>query len=125
MSFSPDFRQFPPGPPPFGFPGGNIGPQDGFGPGGGMNQGPPSGPPPPFTPSKSEGKNGINVKAVDPGSIKFCRYNYTYIWLNNGTSFWAYIIYVGRRSIAGFRWVRRRWDYFGVDLRQIDSFICY
>lgn len=90
-----------------------------------INQIPPSTPPPPFTPSKPKEKNGISVKSVDAGSIKFCKYKYTYIWLNNGTSFWAYIVYVGKRSIGGFRWIHHRWVYFGIDLREIDSFVCY
>ncbi|KOA92878.1 hypothetical protein [Clostridium botulinum] len=118
--FGPGFRQFPPGPPPFGFPGGGN-----IGPGPGNNEAPPMGPPPSFTPSKVETKGGVNVKAVDPGSIKFCKYKYTYLWLTNGNSFWSYITYVGKKSISGFRWIRYRWVYFGIDLRQIDSFICY
>src|SRR3712207_8775854 len=82
--FGPGFRQFPPGPPPFGFPGsGNM-----F-PGPGNKEAPPMGPPPSFTPSKTETKAGINVKAVDPGSIRFCKYKYTYLWLTNGNSFWS------------------------------------
>ena len=118
--FGPGFRQFPPGPPPFGFPGsGNM-----F-PGPGNKEASPMGPPPSFTPSKTETKAGINVKAVDPGSIRFCKYKYTYLWLTNGNSFWSYITYVGKKSISGFRWIRYRWVYFGIDLRQIDSFICY
>ncbi|NRZ95512.1 hypothetical protein [Clostridium tetanomorphum] len=110
-------QQFSPGPPPFG--GGPGGPPP-FG--GGMQGGPPSGPPPSFTPSK---KSGPELKAVDPGAIRPCTFRYIYIWLDNGRSFWAYLVYVGRTSVAGWRWTGRRWVYFGVDTRRIESFICY
>lgn len=126
------FRNRPPGP-PFGMPGGGgfFPPGGGMGPGGGMKPGgsmgpggTPMGPPPSFTPSKSDA--GPSLKAVDPGSIRFCRYKFTYIWLRNGRSFWSFITFVGRKSISGYRWQRRRgWVYFGMDLRKIDSFICY
>ncbi|MFC0189233.1 hypothetical protein ACFFJY_13095 [Fictibacillus aquaticus] len=108
--------QFP-SPPPGGPPGG----------GGGMT---PSGPPPSFIPQQSQayqigGGGGPGVYAVDPGAVRPCLYQYVYIWLDNGTSFWAWLTFVGRRSVAGFRWTGRRWMYFGVDTRSINAFICY
>jgi hypothetical protein len=125
------YRQFPSGP-PFGLPGGGgfFPPGGGPGPGGpggpgGAAGGPPPGPPPSFTPSQSQAQGGVGTFAVDPGSLFRCRFRFVYIWLDNGSSFWAYITFVGRRSIAGFRWQRRRWVYFGIDTRRIDSFICY
>ncbi len=81
----------------------------------------PSGPPPSTVPSKSR---GTNLKAVDPGSIRFCSHNYTYIWLRNGQGFWMYITHVGRRSISGYRWTPFGWVYSGQDLRNIESFFC-
>lgn len=88
-------------------------------------QGPPTAPPPSFTPSKSTAKaGGINTKAVDTGSIRPCLYRFTYIWQSNRRSYWAYLTYVGRRSISGWRWMGFRWVYFGLDLRKIDSFYC-
>lgn len=42
--------------------------------------------------------------AVDPGAISFCLFRNTFIWLNNGARFWYYPIFVGPRSVAGFRW---------------------
>lgn len=137
-----DYRQMPPGRPPFGFPGGGFGPGGpdgpgfpggGFGPGGpGGGFGPggaPVGPPPSFTPSQSQAQSfgGIGIQAVDPGSIRRCLFRFTFIWLENGRSFWAFPTFVGRRSLAGFRWMGRRrgWVYFGIDLRRIESFVCY
>jgi len=98
---------FPPsGPPPFG--------------GGGYDQyGPPSGPPPSYSPQQN-----FSAYAVDPGGIRRCRFRFTYIWLNNGRSFWFYPTFVGRDSIAGYRWRNRRWVYYGTDLRRISSFQC-
>jgi hypothetical protein len=107
----------PPGfqPPPFG------GGQQGFPPfGGGPQQGgAPQSPPPSYTPQESP-----SLYAVDPGAIRGCLYRYTYIWLNNGSSFWFYPTYVGRDSIAGYRWRGFRWVYYGTDLRRIRSFRC-
>ncbi len=101
-----------------------------FGPSGqqfpspGINQGPPSGPPPTIMPQLS-GPQGIGVKAVDPGSIRRCRFRFVYLQLRNGREFWIWLTFVGKRSISGWRWTGRRWVYFGVDLTQLDSFYCY
>jgi hypothetical protein len=123
----PHYRQFFPG-------GGFTPPRPPFGPPGGQPGGPqggaPSGPPPSFTPSKSQtqgfgGPGGIGIKAVDPGAIRPCRFRFVYIWVRNGNSFWAWLTYVGRRSVSGFRWNGRRWVYFGMDTRRIESFVCY
>jgi hypothetical protein len=102
-------------PPPFG------GGQQGFPPFGGGSQegGPPSSPPPSYTPQESP-----SLYAVDPGAIRGCLYRFTYVWLNNGSSFWFYPTYVGRDSIAGYRWRGFRWVYYGTDLRRIRSFRC-
>jgi hypothetical protein len=82
---------------------------------------PPVGPPPAFVPMQSQ----IGVQMIDPGAIRPCTFRYVYIWLNTGESFWAWLVFVGRRSAAGWRWTGFRWIYFGVDLRNIESFICY
>jgi hypothetical protein len=119
---------YPPPRPPFGPPGGHGGNQ-GMPPGGhGGNQGMPSGPPPGFKPPKPQEPHmhgEIGPKAVDPGAIMPCRFRFAYIWLKNNDSFWAYITHVGRNSIAGYRWNGRRWNYFGMDLRRIESFTCH
>lgn len=103
-------------PPPYGPPG----------TGGGQPGGPPSSPPPSFTPQLSpEGTGQISTYAVDPGGIRGCLYRNTYIWLRGGRSFWYYPTFVGRQSIAGWRWTGYNWVYFGVDLDRIRSFQCY
>lgn len=102
---------------------GQMGPGYGqMGPGHGQMM--PPGPPPTYVPQIQSASNGPVIKAVDSGAIRMCRYKYTYIWLNNRRSFWAYLTFVGPRSIAGYRWNGRRWIYFGLDLRQIRSFVC-
>lgn len=88
-------------------------------------QKPPKSGPPNFTPNKSKVKSQkIDTKAIDKGSIRPCIYRYTYIWQTNGNSYWTYLTYVGRKSIGGWRWMRFRWVYFGLDLNKIDSFYC-
>ncbi|MCY6371903.1 hypothetical protein [Clostridium ganghwense] len=105
--FSYFYRQGPPMPPPIG----------------NQQSGPPMAPPPTTTPKKS--KADAELKAVDPGAIRPCKYRYVYIWLKNGKSFWAWLTYVGKKSVAGWRWNGFYWVYFGVDLRKIESFVCY
>lgn len=128
------FGQFfgggPQSPPPFGppgFPGGSTGPGGGGwtpgGPGGGPGQqpsGPPTSPPPNFTPQQAQ----FQTFAVDPGAIQGCLFRFTYIWLRR-EQFWFFPTFVGRNSVAGFRWRRNRWVYFGIDLNQIQSFQCF
>ncbi|WP_163102119.1 transporter [Peribacillus alkalitolerans] len=114
-----------PSQPPFG--GGGFPSQPPFG-GGGQGQGQaPQGPPPSFVPSQSTAMSGPSAFAVDPGAMRRCLFRFTYVWLNNGSSFWFYPTFIGRNSVAGFRWRRRqnRWVYFGIDTRQISSFQCF
>ena len=114
--------QFPGGGPGFsgqspGFPGGGFPGQ----PGGGGQQGAPNTPPPNFTPQQSQ----FQTFAVDPGAIRGCLFRFTYIWLENGNSFWFYPTFVGRNSVAGFRWRGFGWAYFGIDLDRVRSFQCF
>lgn len=109
---------------PGGFPGGGPfpgGPGPGSYPGGGGQQaGPPTSPPPNFIPEQSQ----FQTLAVDPGGIRGCLFRFTYIWLRRG-GFWFYPTFVGRTSVAGYRWSGFRWVYFGIDLNQIQSFQCF
>ncbi|EIT84521.1 hypothetical protein A374_14365, partial [Fictibacillus macauensis ZFHKF-1] len=87
----------------------------------------PPGPPPTTIPSStthSSGQGSPSVYAVDPGAISPCLYQYVYLRLTNGQGFWAWLTYVGRQSVAGFRWSNRRWNYFGLDTNMISSFVC-
>ncbi|WP_150272737.1 collagen-like protein [Paenibacillus tepidiphilus] len=100
-----------------GPPGGTPGGAPGGAPGGVQA---PTAPPPQFIPQMS-----ATTFAVDPGGIRRCLFRNTYIWLNNGEQFWFYPVFVGRNSIAGFRWFGFFWGYFGVDLNQVRSFTCF
>lgn len=92
------------------------------------------GPPPNFVPQKNSAgvkslsggsSGGPQTKAVSPGSISFCLFKFTYIWERGGREYWAFLLNVDRRSVSGLRWHRGTWVFFGLDLRRIDSFICY
>ncbi|SHJ81909.1 hypothetical protein SAMN05444401_3972 [Clostridium amylolyticum] len=89
-----------------------------------QQQGPPKAPPPSFTPQLSDVPEA-SLLAVDPGAISPCVNRFSYIWLKNGQSFWAYLVYVGRTSASGWRYQGGRWIYFGIDLKEIKSFTCY
>ncbi|MCA1056570.1 hypothetical protein LCM10_16340 [Rossellomorea aquimaris] len=120
-----DRQLFPGGFPGGGFPGG--GPPSSPPPGGqqGGNQQPP-GPPPNFTPqmtSMQGGPGAPSTYSIDPGGIRRCMFRYTYIWLRRD-AFWFYPVFVGRQSVAGWRWIGWRWVYFGIDLDKIRSFTC-
>lgn len=108
-----DFREPDRRPPINYFP-----PQGGAG-GGNM----PPGPPPNQIPRSRGGQ--YSTFAIDPGAISTCRYRFVYIWLDNGRSFWAWLVFVGRQSVAGYRWTGFRWEYFGIDTDRITEFICY
>ncbi|MGP7818030.1 hypothetical protein [Niallia sp. 01092] len=130
------YRQQPGGPPPFPpqgqfptipglgdfFPpfGGGQPSQPGF-PGGGGGSEAPTTPPPSYTPQLQQ---SAGLFAVDPGSMRRCLYRFTYVWLNNGRSFWFYPTFVGRTSVAGYRWRNFRWVYYGTDTNRIRSFQC-
>ncbi|WP_075618677.1 transporter [Paenisporosarcina indica] len=90
------------------------------------SSGPPSGPPPSFTPQQSAGaRGGVGAFAVDPGAIRGCLFRFTFVWLRNGRSFWLFPTFVGRESVAGWRWNGFRWSYYGTDLNRISSFQCF
>lgn len=112
--FIPGFAGIQPQP-PFGQPGPPFGQQGG-------QFGPPSGPPPSFVPQQAQ---EIGVMAVDPGAISGCLFRFVFIRLTNGQRFWAWLVFVGPRSIAGWRWTGNRWVYFGIDLERISSFQCF
>lgn len=117
-----------------GWPGVDTGRPDGF-PGepggfpdepGGAPSGPggaPLSPPPSFTPPQLP-----QAYAIDPGSIGRCRFQYVYIWQTNGQQYWIFLTFVGRDSIAGYRWFGYGpfgyWVYFGLDLDRVEQFYC-
>ena len=78
----------------------------------------PTQPPPSFEPTMS-------TFAVDPRAISRCLFRNTFIWLNNGDRFWFYPTFVGRNSVAGFRWTGWFWSISGVSLNEISSFSCF
>lgn len=110
----------PPGPPPA------VPPSSppGFGPGLGQD-GPPPGPPPALQPQLQQ--TGVGILAVDPGSLYGCLRRYTYMLLEDGQRFWFWPTFIGRTSVAGYRWLSRqqRWIYTGFDTRVVLSFQCY
>jgi len=133
MDIYPPYRVFPGQPGGFpgqpggfpGQPGGFPGQPGGFPgqPGGfpGQSGGQPTSPPPSFTPSQPS----ATLFAVDPGAIAGCRFRNTFVWLNNGESFWFFPTFVGRHSVAGYRWFGFFWAYFGIDTNRIRSFTCF
>nr|WP_255550521.1 hypothetical protein [Sporosarcina sp. E16_3] len=129
--FGPPGRPPGPGMPGFGPPGRPPGPgMPGFGPPGRPpgqgqpgGQQAPSSPPPNTIPAYPSNQ----LFAVDPGAIRGCLYRHTYVWLSRRQGFWFYPVFVGRTSVAGYRWRnrQRRWEYMGIDLNRIERFSCF
>lgn len=80
--------------------------------------------PPNFIPPTPHGQPGV-TPFVDQGAIRPCVFRLVYIWPRRGRGFWSWLTFVGPRSVAGFRWERNNWRYFGMDLRNISSFNCF
>lgn len=125
--YRPDGFTGPMGGPPFGQQPPMGGPPFGAPPFGGGQGGPPSGPPPaviPAQPPTAQGFGGAGT-FIAPGTIRPCLFRYVYIWLDNGNNFWAWLIFVRGRTVAGWRWTGFRWVYFAVNTNRIDSFVCF
>ena len=144
--FGPSQGQPPFGPsqgqPPFGPPQGQppFGPPQGQPPFGPPQGQPPFGPPQgqpgllPYSPGPHNfGQFAPNIRPPSfiprrpgflPGPIRMCRNRFAYIWLNNGSNFWAWVSSVTPRIVYGYRWNGRRWIYFQVFTFNIRTFVC-
>jgi hypothetical protein len=80
---------------------------------GGQGPGAPTSPPPHYIPPKP-----YNSYIVD------CLYQYTYVWLKNGRSFWFYPISLEYHAVTGYRWNGFNWTFYGFDPRHIDEVSC-
>jgi len=121
-----------PGIGPGGFPGGGFGGFSGLGPGGfpgfpggasDGGQGVPLGRPPAVIPPRPSSAQA-GTFAVDPGAIRRCLFRFVAIYPDFGRPFWAWLVFVGRRSASGYRWTGFRWVPFGIDLDRITYFQC-
>jgi hypothetical protein len=50
---------------------------------------------------------------------------FTFIWLENGNSFWFFPIFASRQTIEGFRWRQNGWRYDSINIRRIAYFRCF
>lgn len=85
----------------------------------------PTSPPPSFIPQPQMSHGQVSTFAVDPGAIRRCLFRWTYIWMRGNQQFWFFPVFIGRNSVAGYRWAGWRYVYFGVDLRRIEQFRCF
>ncbi|MEZ2719561.1 hypothetical protein [Niallia circulans] len=65
-----------------------------------------------------------STSTVESMSIRPCMFRFTYIWLENGKGFWFFPTLIGLHSIAGYRWQKKHWIYYGTDTNRIRSFQC-
>lgn len=61
----------------------------------------------------------------DSRGIRVCLNRVTFIWLNNGNSFWFFPTFIGRQAIVGFRWRGFGWTYQRINRNRIRSFQCF
>lgn len=80
--------------------------------------------PPSFAPPHHTPPRPSPTKSVDGYLMQPCLYTPTYLWLSNGQQFWFYPTFMGRRSVAGYRWSYSQWVYTGFGFDIIDSFTC-
>lgn len=73
----------------------------------------PQSPPPPFVPQKPAVSYIID-----------CFFQYTYVWLWNGESFWFYPTRVEYGEVSGYQWNGTYWAFYGFDSRLIDAVSC-
>lgn len=118
----------PPGRPPQGPPPGRPpqGPPPGRPPQGPPPGRPPQGPPP-STQFRGPSFPGRPFPPFVPDfrQIRRCLFQFTYIWLNNGSNFWFYPVSLADGFLVGFRWRNYRWVFETINLRRIDFFQCY
>lgn len=120
------YRRMGGNPTPGGFPGFPSSPP-GPGFGGTPQLQPPTSPPPSFTPQQfTTTQQQEFSRRGGVGSIRRCMFRNTYIWLNNGRSFWFFPMLVIGNQIIGFRWRNRRgWVYDSINRNRIVFFQCF
>lgn len=57
--------------------------------------------------------------------LRRCLNRFTFIWLNNGNSFWFYPTFIGRQQVEGFRWRQGVWMFDRINIRRIIFFRCF
>jgi len=88
---------------------------------------PPTGPPPPFIPSKTQamyetwGAGPGTFMLITPPVLQTYMFRYVYIWLKNGSEFWGWINHVDQNFASGFRWNGSSWVPFRINIRAIDG----
>lgn len=90
----------------------------------------PPGPPPPFTPIKTH----VLYQTVlgGPGTffrpliwLTTCRFQYVYMFLNNGSEFWSWVNNIVGNNVYGWRWDGTKWVPLTMDGRSIQGVVCY
>lgn len=81
---------------------------------------PPTSPPPRTIPPKPS-----YIPPQPSTYLVDCMYEYTYVWLVNGESFWFFPTRVEYDGVSGYRWNGRYWMFYGIDPRLIDAVACY
>ncbi|MCL2854399.1 MAG: hypothetical protein FWE21_02120 [Defluviitaleaceae bacterium] len=72
--------------------------------------------PPSHTPSRPAAKD-----FVDAGTMEGNMHRATYLWLTDGQQFWFCPTFLGKHSVAGYRWENGQWMYTGFGLDAVES----
>lgn len=87
----------------------------------------PIGPPPPFTPNKTQaiyqtwGAGPGAFMLIDASVIQTVMFSYVYIWLKDGREFWGWLNHVDPNFTSGFRWDGSRWVPVRINIRTMDG----
>ena len=91
-----------------------------------MASNPPNASPPNFTPLKSQSHIlQMTGLGIDDTALRSCMFKNIYIWFRDNIEFWAWLTFIGGGHTVGWRWNGFIWIYFEIDLRKIESFVCY
>lgn len=91
-----------------------------------MFSNPPDKDPPNFIPLKSQSYSlQMTGLGIDDRALRLCMFRHIYIWFRDGIEFWAWLTFIGGGHTLGWRWSGSSWIYFEIDLRKIESYICY
>ncbi len=74
--------------------------------------------PPSFSPRIPDRQGGAR-------GMRNCLNRNTFIWLDNGNSFWFFPTFVGRQAVIGFSWRGFGWILQRINLERVRSFQCF
>ena len=77
----------------------------------------PASPPPSYVPRKP-------YPYRNPYPLRQCLYGFDYLWMDDGSSFWARLTNIYGHVVQGYRWDGYRWINFTANTSDIENYVC-